>query len=344
MTYLGQPLAITDLPDGWWARRPDDRDVPAVVSLLTSLGSAGAKPVDVDSVAANLVGVGSWTRRQVIIEDRGTLLGWAVVHDRAAGRTNVQVTVAPEASSDRVARALYAWVDGTAAVVAALRGLPQTQLDATVPATDVRTRQWLTDAGYEQVRTWLQMSRPVTPADAVPGALPPTRPGVSVRRVRAHVSGLPIAEDVRTVHQVLEESFVDHFNSYRESISEFTQRLSQDPWHRWDHWWIASVEVDGEPQPGGVVVSSVSSPDADGRYGSYLDYLGVHRRARGRGVAKALLNTVISDAARNDRHWVGLEVDADSPTGADGLYRSYGWAIDATTESWHRYVDAATAP
>ena len=70
-----------------------------------------------------------------------------------------------------------------------------------------------------------------------------------------------------------------------------------------------------------------------------VDYIGVHRRARGRGVAKALLHTVIADAARRGRNRVGLEVDADSPTGADGLYVAMGWVTDYRTQSWHRDLD-----
>jgi len=31
-------------------------------------------------------------------------------------------------------------------------------------------------------------------------------------------------------------------------------------------------------------------------------------------------------------------VDADSPTGADGLYTSMGWTLDHVTESWHGEV------
>jgi hypothetical protein len=37
---------------------------------------------------------------------------------------------------------------------------------------------------------------------------------------------------------------------------------------------------------------------------------------------------------------VGLEVDADSPTSADGLYRSMGWETDYQTESWFKDVVA----
>jgi len=60
--------------------------------------------------------------------------------------------------------------------------------------------------------------------------------------------------------------------------------------------------------------------------------------ARGRGVAKGLLHTIIADAAARGRDRVGLEVDADSPTGADGLYVAMGWGTKYTTESWHRDV------
>ncbi len=53
-------------------------------------------------------------------------------------------------------------------------------------------------------------------------------------------------------------------------------------------------------------------------------------------MAKALLNAVIADAAARGRDRVGLEVDADSPTGADGLYTSMGWLTKYVTQSWHK--------
>ncbi|HLS41603.1 MAG TPA: GNAT family N-acetyltransferase, partial [Ornithinicoccus sp.] len=127
------------------------------------------------------------------------------------------------------------------------------------------------------------------------------------------------------------------------TFEEFVERLRADPGHRWDHWWLA--EVDGRPA-GALVASAVTGrvdvhdrpvPDA-----SYVDYIGVHADARGRGVAKALLHAVIADAAERGRERVGLEVDASSPTGADGLYRSMGWETRYVTESWHRdlHLDA----
>ena len=81
-----------------------------------------------------------------------------------------------------------------------------------------------------------------------------------------------------------------------------------------------------------------SSGPTAGPDGSYVSYIGVVEAARGRGVAKGLLRTVVADAASRGRDRVGLEVDADSPTGAEGLYVAMGWATKYVTESWHRDV------
>ncbi len=328
-----------DLPDGWTVRVPDGGDVPGLAELATSVVHAfrGVGGVDEETVAALVIGSGSWTRRQLAVADTdGVLQAWVSVHDRAGGRTMVDLTVRPGlAEGDQVAAALLPWVADVARGIAAFRQLPSTQLDASPYAADERLKRWLTDAGYAKVRTWLHLTRPVDDADE----LPEPREGVVVRRVAKHDNGKPVAVDIQVVHLVLEESFEDHFNSNRESFPEFVQRLREDPGHRWDHWWIAEIDVDGETLPGGALVASVLGQDTTGHHGSYVDYIGVHRRARGRGVAKALLHTVIKDAHDRGRNRVDLEVDADSPTGADGLYTAMGWTLDYVTESWHGEVE-----
>jgi len=329
------PQFVDDLPSGWTSRVPGAEDIQAITGLVTAHKRMvrGHASVDEDTIASSVTGTGSWTRRQVVVITPGEeVAAWAYVHDRAAGRTMLDVIVAPELpEADDIAGALYQWVEATATDVAVQRGLDETQLDALVYADDDRQHRWLAAAGYDKTRTYFNMTRPVADADSLPGP----REGVAVRRVAKHEDGLPVAQDLQVVHQMLEESFADHFNSYRESFPEFVQRLREDPGHRWDHWWIAGVEEDGELVPGGALVSSVLPPDDEGHHGSYVDYIGVHRRARGRGVAKALLHTVIRDAHERGRTRVDLEVDADSPTGADGLYVSMGWTTAYVTESWH---------
>ena len=140
---------------------------------------------------------------------------------------------------------------------------------------------------------------------------------------------------------MLEAAFLDHFNSWEETFDEFVHRLREDPGHRWDHWWLAELEnpaLDGiGPVPVGALVGTHLESNG-GPDGSYVSYIGVLDAARGRGVAKGLLHTIIADAAARGRDRVGLEVDADSPTGAARPLHALGWKTKYVTESWHRDV------
>jgi len=335
---------LPDLPEGWRGRIPGEEDLPALLALRAAdhapfTGEAG---VDAAAVRSEVVGQASWTRRQLVVtreDDRPR--GWVSVQDRAAGRTTVSLWLERDPAagdeSSQVAGGLYAWADLQGAAIARLRGLELTRMDASPYAADLVQRGWLERAGYACRRRWLHMTRPVDPHET----FPPVRDGVTVRRVARHENGVPVAQDLQIVHLMLEESFQAHFNSYRESFPEFVQRLREDPGHRWDHWWLAFVsQEDEEYVPAGAIVCSVLAGDATGTEGTYIDYIGVNRAARGRGVAKALLHTVLTDAVDRGHNRVGLEVDADSPTSADGLYRSMGWETDYQTESWFKDVVA----
>ena len=335
------PDSSPDLPEGWVAWIPGEDDLPDLLALRAADGApyTGHGSVDEAAIRSEVVGQASWSRRQLLVGDGTGTRGWVSVQDRAAGRTTVGLYLERGPGEvGRLAGVLYDWADVQGAAIARLRGLERTRMDASPYADDTVQRGWLELAGYERRRRWLHMTRPVAPGEA----LPALREGVTVRRVARHENGVPYAHDLQIVHRMLEESFQDHFNSYRESFPEFVQRLREDPGHRWDHWWLAFVH-DGagqEGEPAGAIVCSVLAADDDGVEGSYVDYIGVNRAARGRGVAKGLLHTVIRDAAERGRNRVGLEVDADSPTQADALYRSMAWATDYVTESWFKDVAA----
>jgi ribosomal protein S18 acetylase RimI-like enzyme len=336
------------LPPGWVVGRPDGAD-PATVGRLAELlrghesagrGWAGSGE---DEVLVEVSERALATRENVVVRDaEGTIQAWGSVHDRAAGRMLLVHVVArelPEDQAGRCADVLFTWAEGQARAVGAARGLAVQQIDTGAFADDRRLHEWLDRAGFEQVRTWWQMSRPVAPeeADLVPDVRRWEERGVVFRQVRSQDDGRPDEADVRAVHDVLEGAFTGHFNSAQETFDEFVHRLGEEPGHRWEHWWLAEV-VDGDDVvPVGALVGAVTGPEP-GPQGSYVSYLGVLEAARGRGVAKGLLRTVIADAAARGRDRVGLEVDADSPTGADGLYVAMGWRTRYVTESWHRDV------
>jgi GNAT superfamily N-acetyltransferase len=327
------------LPEGWTVGRPDPDDLDEVRRLTDLLraheregrGWAGAGK---DDVLVKVSDHGLRTRQNVVVrDDAGLIQAWGSVHDRASGRM-LFVHVVERGLDDKVGRAcsdvLVEWAVGQAREVGAARGLESQQIDTGAFADDERQRRWLAAEGFEHVRTWWQMSRAVTPDEAglVDDPARWERDGVVVRLVEREADGKPVEADLRAVHDVLEAAFTDHFNSKPETFDEFLFRLREDPGHRWDHWWLA--EVDG--RPAGALVGTESGS------GTYVAYIGVVGLARGRGVAKGLLRTVIADAAVRGREKVALEVDADSPTGADRLYRGLGWETSYVTESWHRDV------
>ena len=330
------------LPAGWSAGTPDAGDAPELTELLRQheafgRGWPGASEED---VLVEISPPDGDTRENVVLRDpEGAVRGWASAHDRAAGRMLLVLVVDRRLAddiADEVAALLFAWADRTAAVVGARRGLDLQQIDSGAFAEDERQQRWLGRAGFERMRTWWQMSRPVEPGEADLDAA--VKDGVRIRQVERQGTGMPDEDDLRTVHEILESAFTDHFNSHEETFDEFLSRLREDPGHRWDHWWIAEIVDGAEPQPAGALVAAVSQGSEGSAAGSYVEYIGVLQNARGRGVAKSLLTTVIADAAARSRDRVGLEVDADSPTRADGLYVSMGWKTRYITQSWHRNV------
>lgn len=340
------------LPHGWTMRSPDPSDRFEVARLTQLLRDherhgRGWPGAGVDDVLVEVAEPGGRrTRENVLVHDAdGEIRGWGSVHDRAEGRmlyAHVVDRTLPEPHADACSEMLFAWADGQARVVGAARGLAVQQIDTGAFVDDERQHTWLAAAGFERVRTWWQMSRPVTAEEAglVPDPTGWEDRGVRFRRVRGHSGDMPDEADLRAVHDVLESAFTDHFNSREETFDEFVHRLRADPGHRWDHWWLAELLDDARPQPVGALVATVSE-SAQGPDGSYVAYIGVLDAARGRGVGKGLLRTVIADAAVRGRDRVGLEVDADSPTRADALYTSMGWVTSYVTESWHRDVPVA---
>ncbi len=330
------------LPEGWSAATPDEADARELTALLRrheeqGRGWAGASQ---DALLVEVSARGSLTRENLVLRDPdGAIRGWASAHDRAAGRMLLTVVVddrLEDGLADTVAGVLLGWADAAARRVGSARGLDVQQIDTGAFADDQRQHRWLRRGGFEHVRTWWQMTRAVTPEEAERDV--EAKEGVRIRRVRRQGTGMPDEDDLRTVHDILESAFADHFNSHEETFDEFVFRLREDPGHRWDHWWIAERVEGEEPQPAGALVGSVSEGSEGRADGSYVEYIGVLQSARGRGVAKTLLHTILADAAARGRDRVGLEVDADSPTGADGLYLSMGWQTSYVTQSWHRDV------
>jgi GNAT superfamily N-acetyltransferase len=120
------------------------------------------------------------------------------------------------------------------------------------------------------------------------------------------------------------EAFRDHWGSTEWTVQGW-EHLMGSAAFRPEFSFVAYSEV----EPVGVVVCQEYEvdPAAKGR-DLYVWIVGTRRSQRKRGVASALLARVLKEAAGAGFATASLEADADSPTGAIGLYQGLGFVVE----------------
>jgi mycothiol synthase len=132
-------------------------------------------------------------------------------------------------------------------------------------------------------------------------------------------------EDARLIRN---DAFRDHWGT------------TEDPADAWAHFMEVSAlrpELSflaysgGEPL--GLVISLEYEAynEATGRRDVYIALVGTRRAGRNRGTATALLLRALTGARAAGFASASLGVDADSPTGALGLYQRAGFTVELTS-------------
>jgi ribosomal protein S18 acetylase RimI-like enzyme len=160
-------------------------------------------------------------------------------------------------------------------------------------------------AGGEVVRYFWRMLASVS--DPTPAAELPA--GVEIRLLRDHDDS-----DLRTMYDVLETAFSDHFGAAPQTYDDWIQFRSSTALSDRSLWWLATV--DGEPAAAliGRWLADIG----------WIEEVGTLSAYRGRGLARALLLIAFEEFRRRGFGEVGLGVDATNPTGAVRLYTSIG--------------------
>lgn len=217
---------------------------------------------------------------------------------------------------------------------------------------DARGRQHLASLD-DELPGWLMVYLDERQADAAKLA---TDRGYSIARyflelgrdLAEPIEPRPLAEGLRL------EPFSDEW-------SERTRDASNDAFR--DHWgsqpsteesWRMQRELDvarpdlsflaigtndaGVEEVAGYVLSSVRPDDFEGQgfSSSYIDLVGTRRAWRGRGIAPSLLTAQLEATKRDGLERAVLDVDAENPTGALGLYTSLGFAESNRTIAYTR--------
>jgi len=132
-------------------------------------------------------------------------------------------------------------------------------------------------------------------------------------------------QDERAVLQAVRDSFQDHWGYMEQPFEEEFQRwmhfISQHKDYDPSLWFLALAGDD----IAGVSLCSPKIPEDLGM--GWVDTLGVRRPWRRKGLGLALLRHSFGEFYRRGQRRVGLDVDADSLTGATRLYEKAGMYV-----------------
>jgi mycothiol synthase len=171
--------------------------------------------------------------------------------------------------------------------------------------------------GYEQAR-WFQLMRVQLPAGSLPGG--PVPEGVEI--------AVFTPERSADAHLVDNEAFRDHWGSTDTSAESWAHETGLKSF-RPAMSFLAYLG--GEPVSAVLCSEFEAETQATGRRDLWIGSVGTRRVARNRGIASALLAHVLRAAAADGYQTSTLSVDADSPTGAVGLYERAGYSVVRTS-------------
>jgi mycothiol synthase len=171
--------------------------------------------------------------------------------------------------------------------------------------------------GYHQARWFLEMTADL----AAPG--PPCRDpdGYEIRAFTPERAADALA--------VRNDSFRDHWGSVPSSADKWARMMAQAAFRP----AMSFIAYSAAGEPAGIVLCEEWDADtaATGRRDLYVATVGTRRTARGRGVGQALLCRALEAGRAAGFQTSSLDVDADSSTGAVGLYERAGFAVTSTS-------------
>jgi mycothiol synthase len=191
-------------------------------------------------------------------------------------------------------------------------GVERLQIVVLVP--DPRVEKLLADLGHEDVRRFFEMAIEL---DGPPPVVLPD--GFTLHGATP--------EDGRAFHAAIDEAFQDHWEHHPRPFEEWWPLRTGDP--DFDIAWWFLVRHGDE-----TVAAMRNVPGRN--VGVYVATLGVRRKWRGLGLAKALLSHTFARAYASGFPRVTLGVDASSPTGATALYRSVGMTVELESAVWEK--------
>jgi mycothiol synthase len=309
-------------PEGVHLRRatPDDLDAVARLYADCARERTGQELWTRDDIAAR------WAagRREdtLLVEDAdGRLLAYGEFHeDRAPWTDDVDLYLDARVHPTATGRGLGTFLLARAEARARRVDAPQPlTLRTTLVDAEDRARALLERQGFRPVRHFLDLRMDLD-----------ERPPEPVWPAGIRGRPVDLTHEDRRVWQALQVAFADHW------------AFEPLAFHEWRYLVVDREEDDGtlwrlaEDDDGivGVAVVRGSMPEDPGL--GYIRDLGVVPRARGRGVATALLRAVFVALHERGVRRVGLDVDDLTTHGALRLYEAAGMSVVHRTDVYEK--------
>jgi mycothiol synthase len=307
-----------DLPDGYAFRAPMPDDLEPVADVLVAEQLAsGATEAALDADFIRQV----WSRTGfdlaadawVVTDGAGAIIAYGQVDPEEPDLIESWGVVHPEHRGLGIGSSLLDRIETRAGDL--LDGVASARFRHAITAGDAAAAIMLGRRGLRPVRHFwhmqIDLAGPIEPG--------PAPPGIEIGAMDPDV-------DLPVIHTILEEAFVDDWGDHPEPLDEWVEGLATSPNHDPTLWLLAR---EGE-RPVAVLTARA------GDEGGWVDWLAVLVSHRGRGIGAALLRRSFASFAARGLRRVRLNVDAENPTGATGVYERVGMRVVNRWDLWER--------
>jgi ribosomal protein S18 acetylase RimI-like enzyme len=331
-------MAELTLPHPFTARPYRPGDASALTALYNAIEKhGGGHPGYVDDEVQAILDAtvtDKETDTRLVFTAAGDLVAAGVVASPPPGgfRVDLYGGVQPAWRGHGVGRAVFDWQLGRAREIRGAAGTAEAGTEEAGTAAGAAT-EWRVEAGayvddatatrlfelagLTPIRYFFEM---IAPAKADVAAAAPVPAGLTV------VPYEPRYE--QALYDAHMEAFSDHWGYQRRTFESWTGFTTRSDTFRPD---LSRLTFDGEEIAGYLLTYDDADEDR-----VYIGQVGTRRPWRRRGLAGALLADVLAGAAAAGKGVAYLSVDADSPTGAVGVYERVGFEVEARSVSYQR--------